>query len=196
MASKRLIVAMTGASGATYGVRLLQVLNELGIEVHGVLTSAAMINLKIETSLTESDVFKLCSQTYDERDVGANIASGSFLTEGMAVVPCSTRTLAGIAHGLSDNLVLRAAEVCIKERRKLVLVPRETPLSLIHLRNMTLACEAGAIMLPAMPGFYHRPKTIDDLVNHIVGRVLDSFGIEHKLSRRWSGDQAQGLGKR
>lgn len=186
----RLIVAVTGASGAIYGLRLLEVLKSLGIEIHGVITAAGLVNLRLETSLEEQDIVKLCTKTYDETDVGANIASGSFLTGGMAIVPCSTRTLAGIANGVSDNLILRAAEVCLKERRKLVLVPRETPLNLVHLRNMTLATEAGAVILPAMPGFYHRPKNIQALVDHVVGKILDQFKIEHNLFRRWTGDQA------
>jgi len=196
MDTKRLIVALTGASGATYGVRLLQVLKAIGVETHGVLTRAAVANLKLEQSYTEEDVKKLCSQVYDENDVGANIASGSFLTEGMVIIPCSTRTLAAVANGMSDNLVLRAADVCLKERRKLVLVPRETPLSLIHLRNMVSAAEAGAVILPAMPGFYHHPRDIQALVDHIVGKVLDVFSIQHSLFPRWSGDQAGGPVKR
>ena len=185
-----LIVALTGASGTIYGVRLLQVLKELGVETHGIVTSAAVANLKLEMSLNEEHLDKLCTKMYDERDIGANLASGSFLTQGMVIIPCSTRTLAGVAHGLSDNLVLRAAEVCLKERRKLVLVQRETPLSLIHLRNMVSAAEAGAIILPAMPGFYHRPNDIQALVDHVVGKVLDAFAIQHSLFRRWTGEQA------
>jgi 4-hydroxy-3-polyprenylbenzoate decarboxylase len=183
---RRLIVALTGASGTVYGVRLLEVLKEIGIDTHLIITSAAVANLDIEKSMKAADMSKLCAKTYDEKDVGASIASGSFMTEGMAIVPCSMRTLAGVAHGASDNLVLRAADVCLKERRKLLLVPRETPLSLIHLRNMTLAAEAGVIILPAMPGFYHQPKNIGDLVDFIVGKVLDNFGIEHTLFRRWA----------
>jgi 4-hydroxy-3-polyprenylbenzoate decarboxylase len=180
-------VALTGASGAVYGVRLLEVLKKTEIETHVIVTSAAAANLKIEKSMTTGDILKLCTEIYDENDVGASIASGSFVTEGMAIVPCSMHTLAGVAHGISDNLVLRAADVCLKERRKLILVPRETPLNLIHLRNMTTAAEAGAIMLPAMPGFYHQPQNIEDLVNFVVGKVLDSLGVEHRLFRRWVG---------
>jgi len=187
---ERLIVALTGASGIVYGVRLIEVLKGTGIETHGIITSAAAANLKIEKSMTAADISKLCAETYDEKDIGGSIASGSFVTRGMAIVPCSMHTLAGVAHGASDNLVLRAADVCLKERRKLILVPRETPLNLVHLRNMTLAAEAGAIILPAMPGFYHQPKNIGDLVDFIVGKVLDSLGIEHTLFRRWAGKQA------
>jgi 4-hydroxy-3-polyprenylbenzoate decarboxylase len=184
---KRIIVALTGASGATYGLRLLQVLKDLNVETHGIMTHAAEANLRIETSFSMDDVLKLCSYRYDESDVGARLASGSYITDGMVIVPCSTRTLAGVAHGLSDNLVLRAAEVCLKEKRRLVLVPRETPLNVIHIRNMLSAAEAGAIILPAMPGFYHQPKTINDMVDHVVGKILDAFGIEHSLFKRWTG---------
>jgi polyprenyl P-hydroxybenzoate/phenylacrylic acid decarboxylase-like protein len=159
----------------------------MGIETHAIITSAATANLEIEKSMMVADVLKLCAETYDEKDVGASIASGSFVTEGMAIVPCSMRTLAGVAHGASDNLVLRAADVCLKERRRLVMVPRETPLSLVHLRNMAVAAEAGAIILPAMPAFYHQPKSIGDLVNFVVGKILDTLGIEHTLFRRWGG---------
>jgi len=173
-----------------YGVRLLEVLKEMSIETHVVITSAAVTNLKIEKSMTSADISNLCAKIYDENEVGASIASGSFVTQGMIIIPCSMHTLAGVARGLSDNLVLRAADVCLKERRRLVLVPRETPLSLVHLRNMTLATEAGAIILPAMPGFYHQPRNIEDMVNFIVGKVLDSFGIEHNLFRRWAGNKA------
>lgn len=192
MNAERLIVALTGASGATYGITLLRILKQSGIETHGMVTRAAFANIKLETSLSEEDVKKLFTQMYDERDVGATVASGSFITQGMAIIPCSTRTLAGVAHGSSDNLVLRAAEVCLKERRKLVIVPRETPLSIIHLKNMLSAAEAGAIILPAMPAFYHRPSDIQALVDHVVGKVLDVFAIQHSLFRRWSGDQAGG----
>lgn len=193
MTKKRLIVAITGASGAIYGIRLLQVLKGSGtrIETHGIITAAGLANLKIENSMTTEDFVRLCTRTYDEGDIGASIASGSFLTSGMAIVPCSMGTLARVSHGISDNLITRAADVCLKEGRKLVLVPRETPLDVVHIRNMMIAAEAGAVILPAMPGFYHRPKGIEDLVDHIVGKVLDCYGIEHSLFRRWSGDRAR-----
>lgn len=192
MSATRLIVALTGASATPYGVRLLEVTKELGVETHGIITRAAGANIRIETSFTEDDVRKLCTQAYDERDVAASPASGSFVTAGMVIIPCSMRTLAGVANGSSDNLVLRAADVCLKERRKLVLVPRETPLSLIHLRNMVSATEAGAVILPAMPAFYHRPRNIQDLIDHVVGKVLDTLEIQHSLYRRWSSEQAGG----
>lgn len=189
MVSDRYVVAITGASGATYAIRLLEVFKEIGVETHGIITGAGLTNLRIEKSLTANDFANLCTYTYDEKDVGASPASGSFLMNGMVIVPCSMRTLACVAQGISDNLVTRSADVCLKERRKLVLVPRETPLSLVHLRNMALAVEAGAIIVPAMPGFYHRPREIGDLVDHVVGKILDALGIRHELFRRWSGDQ-------
>jgi polyprenyl P-hydroxybenzoate/phenylacrylic acid decarboxylase-like protein len=145
-------------------------------------------NLRIEKPITSSDFANLCTYVYDEKDLGANPASGTFLKKGMAIVPCSMKTLACVANGISDNLVTRSAEVCLKEKRKLVLVPRETPLSLVHLRNMVLAAEAGTIILPAMPGFYNRPKDLHDLVDHVVGKILDALGIKHELVRRWTGD--------
>lgn len=187
MASNRYVVALTGASGVTYGIRLLEVLRSLHVETHGIITASAFVNMRIEKGYTRRDFKDLCTYTYDENDLGAVTASGSFPTSGMVIVPCSTRTLACVAQGISDNLVTRSAEVCLKEKRKLVLVPRETPLSLVHLRNMVLAAEAGAIILPAMPGFYHQPKNIDNLVDHVVGKILDSLGIENSLFRRWTG---------
>jgi len=188
LAKDRYVIAITGASGALYGIRLLEVLKKMRLETHGIITNAAVLNLKLEKTLTRTDFTNLCTQTYDEKDVGANLASGSFITQGMVIVPCSTKTLACIAHGISDNLVTRCAEVCLKERRKLILVPRETPLSLIDLRNMVLAAEAGAVILPAMPGFYHKPREIKDLVDHVVGKVLDALGVQNTLFRRWSGE--------
>jgi 4-hydroxy-3-polyprenylbenzoate decarboxylase len=190
LGTMRLVVALTGASGVCYGIRLLQVLNQLGIEIHGIITKPAVTNLKIEQSLTEEHLHKLCTRLYDEMDMGASLASGSFITHGMVVIPCSMHTLSGIAHGLSNNLLLRAADVCLKERRVLVLVPRETPLNLIHLRNMVSAAEAGAIILPAMPAFYHHPRSIQDMIDYVVGKVLDVLGIQHTLFQRWSENQA------
>ena len=189
MMPDRYLIAITGASGATYGIRLLEVLRDLGVETHGIISSAGITNLKIEKSFEPKDFASLCTVTYNERDMGAGPASGSFLMKGMVIVPCSTKTLACVAHGISDNLITRSAEVCLKEHRKLVLVPRETPLSLVHLRNMVLAAEAGAIMLPAMPGFYHRPKDVREMVDHVVGKILDALGIQHELFHRWAGGQ-------
>jgi len=182
----KLVIGMSGASGIIYGVRLLQVLRELNVETHVVLTNSALRVAKIEHDLSKEDIIKLADKYYDIDDMTAPIASGSFIHDGMVIIPCSMKTLAGLAHGYTDNLLLRAADVTLKERRKLILVPRETPLSAIHIKNLLTLAEAGAIILPAMPAFYHKPKTIDDLINHIVGRVLDQLGIAHNLYRRWS----------
>ena len=182
----KLVIGMSGASGIIYGVRFLQVLRELNVETHVVLTNSALRVAKIEHDLSKEDIIKLADKYYDIDDMTAPIASGSFIHDGMVIIPCSMKTLAGLAHGYTDNLLLRAADVTLKERRKLILVPRETPLSVIHIKNLLTLAEAGAIILPAMPAFYHKPKTIDDLINHIVGRVLDQLGIAHNLYRRWS----------
>lgn len=184
---KRYVVAITGSSGVIYGVRLLQVLRgiEPRVEVHAVVSEGAKRVIKHELEMDPEDLRKLSDHLYGEDDLDAPIASGSFKFEAMAVVPCSMKTLASIAHGIADNLITRAADVALKERRRLILVTRDTPLSLIHIRNMARVTSAGAIVMPASPGFYHRPRTIDDLVNFIVGRVLDLMGIEHRLIKRW-----------
>lgn len=183
----RLIVAITGASGVIYGIRMLEALSKLKVETYLVVSEWGIKNIKIETDRTIDYVKSLVTEYYDDTNMAAPISSGSFKTDGMAIVPCSMKTLASIANAFDDSLVSRAASVSIKERRKLVLVPRETPLSKIHLKNMENLVDAGAIILPAMPGFYHRPKTLDDLINHIVGKVLDQFEIEHQLFKRWGG---------
>ena len=183
----RLVVGITGSSGVVYGIRLLEVLKQNGIETHLVISPAAGKTLVIETEHNLEYVESLASFNYRFQDVSAKISSGSFRTDGMAVIPCSMKTLSAIANGFEESLLVRAAMVTLKERRPLVLVPRETPLAIPHLRNMLYAAEAGAVMLPAMPSFYHQPKTIDDIVNHLVGKVLDSFGVEHSLYRRWEG---------
>jgi 4-hydroxy-3-polyprenylbenzoate decarboxylase len=183
----RLVVAITGASGVIYGIRILEALSKLKIETHVVLSEWGAKNINIETNKTIGYVKSLATQYYEDNDMAARISSGSFRTDGMAIVPCSMKTLASIANAFDDSLVSRAASVSIKEHRKLVVVPRETPLSKIHLENMEKLAEAGAIILPAMPGFYHRPKTLDDLINHIAGKVLDQFEIEHQLFKRWEG---------
>jgi 4-hydroxy-3-polyprenylbenzoate decarboxylase len=200
MAANDLVLAMTGASGAPYGIRLLEVLVNAGRIVHFVMSPAAVQVLAGETDrVVRLDHFELgdllgasAQQVapgqviyHDYRDFAAGIASGSFLTAGMVVCPCSMGTVAAIAHGLSQNLIHRAADVHLKERRKLVLVPRETPLHLVQLRNLTICAEAGAVVLPAMPAFYTRPRTLDDAVNFIVGRVCDKLGVEHQLLTRW-----------
>lgn len=183
----RLVVALTGASGVIYGIKTLEALKNLGIESHLIMSEWAERNIKIETDVTIDYVKLLASRVYEDDDLAAPVSSGSFRTDGMAIVPCSMKTLASIAGGFDDSLISRAAGVCIKEQRKLVLVPRETPLSRIHLDNMSKVAGAGAVILPAMPGFYHRPKSIDELVNHVVGKVLDQFAIDNGLFRRWGG---------
>lgn len=185
--AKRLIVGISGASGVIYGIRLLESLKDSEIETHLVVTRAAEMTIAYETTYTAKDVKSLADVVYPLEDVGAAIASGSFQTLGMVVAPCSMKTLAEIATGVTGNLLTRAADVVLKERRRLVLVPRETPLHLGHLRNMVSVTEIGAIVAPPMPAFYAEPKTLDDLIDHSVGRVLDLFGIESGLVRRWQG---------
>ncbi|MEL3890320.1 UbiX family flavin prenyltransferase [Ferrovibrio sp. MS7] len=185
--AKRLIVGISGASGVIYGIRLLESLKNSEIETHLVVTRAAEMTIAYETPYTAKDVKALADKVYPLEDVGAAIASGSFQTLGMVVAPCSMKTLAEIATGVTGNLLTRAADVVLKERRRLVLVPRETPLHLGHLRNMVSVTEIGAIVAPPMPAFYAEPKTLDDLIDHSVGRVLDLFGIESGLVRRWQG---------
>ena len=184
----RLVVAITGASGVIYGIRTLEVLSRLKIDTHLIITEWGGKNIKIETDKTGDYVKSLATRCYEDDNMAAPVSSGSFKVDGMIVIPCSTKTLASIANAFDDSLGSRAAGVCIKEQRKLVLVPRETPLSKIHLENMAkLASTSAAVILPAMPGFYHRPKTMDDLINHLVGKVLDQFSIDHSLFKRWSG---------
>jgi 4-hydroxy-3-polyprenylbenzoate decarboxylase len=184
---RRLIVGITGASGPHVGVTFLQVLRELGsVESHLVMSEAARATIELEMGGEPSEVESLADVTYSASDMGAAISSGSFLTMGMVIIPCSMRTLAGVATGNATDLLLRAADVCLKERRKLVMVVRETPLSLVHIRNMEAATLAGAVILPPVPAFYHRPATIDDLLRHTAGKVLDQFGIEHDVFKRWA----------
>jgi len=188
MPGKRLIIAITGATGAIYGVRLLGILRETpAVETHVIVSDAGVLNLHQELDMGRKEVEALAHVTHNVRDVGAAIASGSFLSDGMVIAPCSMRTLASVAHGLSDNLITRAADVVLKERRRLVMMVRETPFNLAHLRNMTAVTEMGGIVFPPLPAFYHRPQTIQEMVDHTVGRVLDMFGIEHSLAPRWNG---------
>ena len=183
-----IVVALTGASGVIYGIRTLEALKKSGVKSHLVMSDWAQKNIEIETNFKEKYIRSLAARCYDDDDLAAPISSGSFRVNGMTVIPCSMKTLSSIANGVDDSLISRAAGVCIKESRKLVIVPRETPLSRIHLENMVkLAQIGGVVVLPAMPGFYYRPHTIDDLVNHIVGKVLDQFGIDHNLFQRWTG---------
>jgi flavin prenyltransferase len=185
---RRLIVAITGATGAVYGVRLLQQLAATkGIETHLIISDAANLTLHQEVGMQRRDVEALAHLVHKNRDVGASIASGSFQSDGMIVAPCSMKTLAAVALGLSDNLIARAADVMLKERRRLVLMVRETPFNLAHLRNMTAVTEMGGIVFPPLPSFYHRPASIDEMVDHTVGRVIDLFGVDHTLAPRWAG---------
>jgi len=188
MHPRRLVVGISGASAPVYGVRVLEVLRDVpGVETHLVLSPGARRTIAYEMDRDPDSVAALADVVHDERAVGDSIASGTFVTEGMVVAPCSIKTLSAIASSYSDNLISRAADVCLKERRRLVLVVRETPLHAGHLRLMLQATEAGAVILPPVPGFYHRPATIADLVDHTVTKVLDQFGIHVDLIRRWEG---------
>ena len=184
---RRLIVAITGSTGTIYGVRLLQLLQHTDVESHLVVSRWGARTLLQETPFSLAEVQKLATRAYPAADQGAAISSGSFITLGMAIVPCSMRTLAAIAHGQADNLVHRAADVVLKERRRLVLAAREAPLSEIHLENMLKLTRMGAIVSPTVPAFYDHPRTIDDLINHTVGRLLDLFDIHLDVTERWSG---------
>ena len=188
----RLIVGITGATGAIYGVRLLERLRTHGVESHLVLSRWGARTLLHETPYTREQVEALAHTTYAPADMGAAISSGSFQTSGMIIAPCSAKTLAAIAHGYGDNLVHRAADVVLKERRKLVLVVREAPLSDIHLENMLKLSRMSAVILPPMPAFYNHPRTVDDLVDHTVARMLDQFGIEMPGAVRWTGEMGVG----
>jgi 4-hydroxy-3-polyprenylbenzoate decarboxylase len=207
MAQTDLILALTGASGAPYGVRLLETLLRAGRDVHLVISQAGAEVLQQEldrrVDLTDfrlrdllGDASELATSEHvkyhDYRDFRAGIASGSFLTGGMVICPCSMGTVAAVAHGLSQNLIHRAADVHLKERRKLILVPRETPLHLVQLRNLASCAEAGAVVLPAMPAFYQKPRSLDDLINFVVGRICDQLGVEHRLTTRWGEDALPG----
>jgi 4-hydroxy-3-polyprenylbenzoate decarboxylase len=187
----RLIVGISGATGAIYGIRLLEVLRLLGgIETHLVMTATAKQTIVYETDYTVAQVSALASAVYSDRDVGAAIASGSFRTAGMVIAPCSIKTLSGLAHSYDDNLLVRAGDVVLKERRRLVLLLRETPLHLGHLRLMTAVTEAGAVVMPPVPAFYTRPRTLDELINQTIGRVLDQFDLATDLFERWQGLRA------
>ena len=185
---QRIIVGISGASGAIYGVRLLQALRTLpGIETHAVISDAGWLNITHELGLERTHAPALADVVHSIDHIGASIASGSFRASGMVVAPCSMRTLAAIAHGLADNLLTRAADVMLKERRRLILLARETPLHLVHLRNMTTVTEMGAIVCPPVPAFYQKPQTVDDIVQHSIARVLDLLGLEQMLAAPWMG---------
>ncbi len=185
---KRLIVAITGASGARYGVRLLELLRASeGIETHLMISDAAALNLHHELDVKRKDIEALAHHVHSVRDIGACVASGSFRADGMVIAPCSMKTLAAVAHGMCDNLITRAADVTLKERRRLILLVRETPFNLAHLRNMTAVTEMGGIIFPPLPALYQRPQTIDEMIDHTVGRVMEMLGLEQSLAPEWNG---------
>jgi 4-hydroxy-3-polyprenylbenzoate decarboxylase len=184
---KILVVGISGGSGVLLGIKLLEFLWTINYETHLIVTTTAEKIIEHETAYEIKDVKKLATKSYDNSNLFAPTASGSFKTEGMVIIPCSMKTMGGIASGYSNNLLLRSADVCLKERRKLVLVPRETPLSLIHIENMAKVTRAGAVVLPPVLSFYSKPKNIDDMVNYILCKVLDVLGIDNKLYERWEG---------
>ena len=186
----RIVMGLAGSSSPIYGIRTLEVLRQAGVETHLVVSDGARRTIPLETRWTVEDVESLATVAYDNHDLAASISSGSFPTDGMIIAPCSMKTLAAVAYSFSQDLLARAADVTLKERRKLVLVPRETPLHLGHLRNMVQATELGAVILPPVPAFYHAPATVDDLINQTVGKILDQFHVEHGLFRRWRGPGA------
>jgi 4-hydroxy-3-polyprenylbenzoate decarboxylase len=188
---KRLIIGISGATGAIYGIRLLEALAKSDVETHLVITEAAENTILMETDWKVEEVKSLAKVSHDIKNLGADISSGSFLAEGMVIIPCSIKSLSGIANSFDENLLIRSADVTLKERRKLVLVVRETPLHLGHIELMLQASRMGAILLPPVPAFYFHPKTVDDLVNHTVGKVLDLFGLDHHLFSRWGSSQVK-----
>lgn len=190
MSQRRIVVGITGATGSIIGVRLLEVMREAGVETHVIMSKWGARTMVHETSRTVEEVNALASHAHNPNDQGASISSGSFLTDGMIIAPCSMRTLAAISSGQGEHLVHRAADVVLKERRKLVLVVRESPLSEIHLENMLKLARMGVIILPPMPGFYNHPQSMAEMVDHIVMRILDQFGIHVDLSPRWDGKMA------
>ena len=185
---ERIIVALSGSSAPHYGVRLLEVLSEIeAVETHAIVSAGARATIAYEMERDPSTVEQLADVVHDDRDLAASIASGTFITSGMVIAPCSIKTLSAVANSFNDNLIARAADVCLKERRRLVLVVRETPLHAGHLRLMLHATEAGAVMLPPVPAFYHRPATLEDVIDHTVTKILDQFGIDAGLIARWQG---------
>lgn len=182
---KRIIIGITGASGVIYGIEILKELIKRDLETHLIISEPGKKNILLETGYSVRDVESMADQVFDNNDLGAPLASGSFLTSGMIVAPCTIKTLSGIANSYSDNLMVRAADVTLKEKRKLVLLVRETPLHKGHLKLMYMAADMGAHILPPIPSFYHRPKTIDDIIHQTIGKVFDYLGIEHGLFERW-----------
>ncbi len=189
--SRRIVIGISGASGVTYGVRILNLLQESQYETHLIISGAGKLNIEIETPYTADQVAAMAGRVYDDTDMAAAVSSGSFLTAGMIVAPCTIKSLSGIANSYNTNLLVRAADVTLKEKRKLVLVVRETPLHKGHLRLMSLAADMGAHILPPIPSFYHQPKTIDDIVDQTIGKIFDYFGIRHSLFRRWGEEQEE-----
>lgn len=190
LTNKKLIIAITGASGAIYGIRMLEILRSLNVETHLIISTSANITIKNETSFSIKDVYKLSTYAHNNANIAANIASGSYKTDGMIIAPCSMKTIASIASGYENNLITRAAMVCIKEQRRIALMARETPLSPIHLQNMlTLSKCNNVAITPAMPAFYIQPQTLDDIVNHSIARILDLFDLDTGLIKRWGGIQ-------
>ena len=181
----KIVIGFSGASGIIYGIRLIEILHSINIETYLIISEWAKKNIEIETDKTLEYVKSLSSVNYDNFRLDASVSSGSFLHDGMVIVPCSMKYLSSIANGYDDTLISRAASVTLKESRKLIIVPRETPLSRIHLENMLKLHQAGAIILPAMPGFYHKPSTIEEIVDHLVGKILDQLNIKHDLFKRW-----------
>ncbi len=186
---KRIVVGISGASGVIYGIRLLKVLRETEWETHLVISEAAKQNILLETSLTVKEVEDLADKVYDPKNQAAAISSGSFKTSGMVIVPCAIKTLSGVAHSFNENLLIRAADVTLKERRRLILVVRETPLHKGHLALMQKVVDLGGIILPPVPAFYTSPKSIDDLIDHTIGKILDVMEIDHTLYKRWEGEE-------
>ncbi len=188
-----LVIGITGATGVIYGIRLLQVLSVMdNIETHLIISEAGETTIKYETDFSIADVKKLANFNYDIKDVAARISSGSFRRDGMIIAPCTIKTMSALANSYNDNLIIRAGDVTLKERQKLVLVLRETPLHLGHLRSMERLSEIGGIIMPPVPAFYHKPKTVEDIVDHTVGKILDMFNIKHSLFQRWSGCSPSG----
>ena len=183
--SKRLVIGISGASGVIYGARLLEVLKDTDYETHLIISEAGKLNFEIETQYKTAEIESMADRVWDHKNMAASLASGSFITEGMVVVPCTIKTLSGIANSYNENLIVRAADVTLKEKRKLVLVVRETPLHKGHLRLMTMAADLGAHILPPVPSFYHQPKSIEDIIDQTIGKIFDYIGIPHDLFKRW-----------
>jgi len=184
----RLVIGISGATGSIYGIRILETLQKCAVETHLVLTDSAKRTIDMETDYAVEQIEAMATKVHDYRDIGASIASGSFKTDGMIIAPCAIKSLSALANSYNDNLLIRSADVALKEKRKLVVMVRETPLHVGHLRLMTTVAEMGGIILPPMTAFYHLPQTIDDIINQSVGKALDQFNIEHNLFRRWTGE--------